>query len=69
MKNKRKYIAPTLKIYAYQPEGGYANSLLINQLDSDHTNGFENWQGWTDPGTNDNGSFGGGSNDNNWTWD
>ena len=66
MKNKRKYIAPTLKIYAYKPEGGYANSLLVNQTDGNHTNGFEKWDGWnTNNPTDNNGNFGNGG----WSWD
>lgn len=71
MKTKKKYIAPALKSYAYQVEVGFANSLITPD-GIFHTNGIEDWEGWTKP-RNDNGNFGGngtaGSNVGEWDWD
>lgn len=67
MKTKKKYIAPTLKSYVYQVEGGF--TLSINRTDDEYTytNGIENWGGWSDPGDNGGGNFGGGTDP--WNWD
>lgn len=65
MKTKKKYIAPTLKSYVYQVEGGFTYSIIYRN-DNEHTNGIENW-GWSDPGDNGGGNFGGGTDP--WNWD
>lgn len=48
MKNKKEYIAPTLKWYHYQPEVGFAGSYIINPNihvggGNDYTNGQQDW--------------------------
>lgn len=71
MKTKKKYIAPTLKRYAYQVEGGFTNSLITNITNGDYDNGFERW-GWETGGGTGNGFDEGGDNGGSgtgWGWD
>ena len=71
MKTKKKYIAPTLKRYAYKVEGGFANSsMILNNIDPNgiYDDGFERW-GWTSGGNENEDNRLGGSNNGNWSWD